>query len=134
MFQRAQNAFHHPREIGVDIRIPESKNFEALRLQEGVANLIRSSAVRQAMLTAVSFNDELGSERDEVDDVTANRRLPPEMKAEGLQFAQLHPQFDFLCGETFTKCAGIFVCQGSPPPVTSFAALTMCHPPHEGEG
>ena len=73
------------------------------------------SAVRRAVLSTVSLNDELGSERDEVDDVTANRRLPPDVKAEGLQFAQLYPQFDFLWGETFTKCAGIFVCQSSPP-------------------
>jgi hypothetical protein len=62
MFQRTQNAFHHPREIGVDIRIPESNDFEALRLQEGVANLIRSNTVRHAVLTAVGFDDELGSE------------------------------------------------------------------------
>jgi hypothetical protein len=52
-------------------------------LQEGVAILIRSSAVRRAVLSTVSFNDELAPERDEVDDVTANRRLPPDMKAEG---------------------------------------------------
>ena len=158
----------HPGEIGIDIRIPKSQNPEVLRLQESVANLIRSIAVRHSVLTAVGFNDELGSERNEIDDVPANRRLPPEMKTERLQFAQLHPQFDFLWGETLTKCAGIFVCQGShhrtsstfsyatvfpasgtksevahgsarasrllklPPPVTSFAALTMCHPPHEG--
>jgi hypothetical protein len=68
------------------------------------------------VLSAISFNDELGSERDEVDDVTANRSLPPEVEAERLKFAQRHPQFDFLRGETLTKCAGIFICQGSPRP------------------
>jgi hypothetical protein len=40
LVQRAKDAFHDPGEIGIDIRIPESQNAEALRLQEGVANLI----------------------------------------------------------------------------------------------
>jgi hypothetical protein len=99
--------------MAIDVRIPESQNPEALRSQKGVTNLIRTSAVRHAVLAAVGLNDELGSERNEVDDVTANRCLPPEMKAERFQFAQLHPQFDFLRSETFTKRAGIFVCQGT---------------------
>jgi hypothetical protein len=40
VLQRIEDAFNHAREIGIDIRIPESKNFEALRLQKCVANLI----------------------------------------------------------------------------------------------
>ena len=170
LVQRAKDGFHHPDEIGIDIRIPKSQNPETLRLQESVASLIRTMAVRQAVVTAVGFNDELGSERHEVDDVTPNRRLSSEMKAERFQFAQFYPQFNFLRGEPFTECAGVFVCQcrhhktGStflyatvfaasgtkrwvahgrartsrllrqPPPVTSFAALTMRHPPHKEEG
>jgi hypothetical protein len=80
-------------------------------LQKCVASLIRSSAFRHSVLTAVCFDNELGSEGNEVDDVTPDRRLSPEMKAEAFQFAQLHPQFDFLRGETLTKRASMFVCQ-----------------------
>jgi hypothetical protein len=114
--QGTENAFHHPREIGINVRIPESRNSEALRLQKGIANLIRPGALRHSVLTAICFDNESRSERNEVDDVTVDRCLSPEMEAERLQFAQLHPQFDFLRRETFTKCASIFVCQGSPPP------------------
>ena len=78
-----------------------------MRLQKYVANLIRSSALRHSMLTAICFDNELRSERNEVDDVTPDRRLSPEMKAEALQFAQLHPQFDFLQREPFTQRASI---------------------------
>ena len=111
MFQRTQNAFHHSREIGINVRIPESKNSEALRLQKGVANLIRSSALRHSVLAAICFDNELASERNEVDDVTADGCLSPEMKAESFQFTQLHPQFDFLRREPLAKCASDFVCQ-----------------------
>src|ERR1700681_3241295 len=41
-----------------------------------------------------------------------DRCLSPEMIAERLQFAQLHPEFDFLRRESFAKCAGVFICQG----------------------
>ena len=85
--QGTENAFHHPGEIGINVRIPKSKNSEALRLQKGVANLIRSSALRHSVLAAICFDNELASERNEVDDVTADGCLSPEMKAEGLQFA-----------------------------------------------
>ena len=112
MFQCTQNAFHHAFEIGVDVRIPESKNLEALRLQKTVAKLIRARALGHSVLTAIGFYDESGLERNEVDDVTPDRCLSPEMKAEAFQFAQLHPQFDFLRRESFAKRAGIFVCQG----------------------
>ncbi|MEA2910276.1 MAG: hypothetical protein QOJ15_2357 [Bradyrhizobium sp.] len=101
-----------PGEISINIRIPEPQNFKALRLQKRVANLIRSSASRHSVLSAVGFNNKVGSERNEVDDVTTDRCLSPEMKAEWFQFTQLHPQFDFLRRETLAKCAGIFVCQG----------------------
>ena len=81
MVQHTQNAFHHPGEIGIDIRIPESKNPEALRLQKGVARLIRSSAFEHSMLTAVGFDDEFRPKRNKVDDVGTDGRLPAEMKA-----------------------------------------------------
>jgi hypothetical protein len=68
------------------------------------------------VLTTVGLDNELGSERNEVDDVTADGCLSPEMKAESFQFTQLHPQFDFLWREPFAKCASDFVCQGSPSP------------------
>jgi hypothetical protein len=112
VFQCTQNAFHHTFEIGVDVRIPESKNLEALRLQKSVANLIRACALEHSMLTAIGFYDESGLERNEVDDVTSDRCLSPEMKAEAFQFAQPHPQFDFLRRKSLAKRAGIFVCQG----------------------
>src|SRR5713226_3216531 len=112
--QRTQNAFHHPGEIAINVRIPESKNSKTLRLQKGVANLIRSSTLRHSVLTTVCFDNELRSERNEVDDVTADGCLSSEMKAEGFQVAQPHPQSDFLRRQTFENCAGIFICQGSP--------------------
>src|SRR6266849_1809330 len=112
--QRTQNAFHYPSEIAINVRIPESKNSKTLRLQKGVANLIRSSTLRHSVLTTVCFDNELRSERNEVDDVTADGCLSSEMKAEGFQVAQPHPQSDFLRRQTFAKCAGIFICQGSP--------------------
>jgi hypothetical protein len=59
--QRTQNAFHHPFEIGINIRIPEAKNPEALRLQKSVARLIGSSAVRHSMLPAVTFDDKFAA-------------------------------------------------------------------------
>jgi hypothetical protein len=142
VFQGNQNAFHHASEIGIDVRIPESKNSKTLRLQEGVANLIRSSTLRHSVLTAIRFDNELGSERNEVDDVAADRRLSPEMKAEGFQLAQLHPQFDFLRRKTFAKCTSIFVCQGSPSSEAHLhmrwlflpAAAVFLIPPPCGEG
>src|SRR4051812_9554661 len=44
------------------------------------------------MLTAVGFDDEPRLERNKVDDVRADWRLPPKVKPEAFQFAQLHPQ------------------------------------------
>jgi hypothetical protein len=99
--ERTQNAFHHAREIGINVRIPKSENSETLRLQKSVASLIGSSTRRHSVLTTICFDNELGSERNEVDDVAADGCLSPEMKAETFQFAQLHPQFDFLRRETF---------------------------------
>ena len=130
MFQLTQNAVHHTGEIGINVRIPESKNSKSLRLQKVIANLIRLSAFRHSVLTAVCFDNELRSERNEVNDVTADGCLSPKMKAEGFQLAQLYPQFDFLRRKTFTKCASSFVCQGYPHPT----GLTAGHPPHKGEG
>jgi hypothetical protein len=124
------NSLHHTGEIGIDIRIPESKDSKSLRLQKYVANLIRSSAFRHSVLAAVCFDNELRSERNEVNDVTADGCLSPKMKAEGFQFAQLYPQFDFLRREPLTQRASIFVCQGYPHPT----GLTAGHPPHKGEG
>jgi hypothetical protein len=87
VFQRTQNAIHHPGEIGVNLRIPEPKNSKALRLQKGVANLIGSSTPPHSVLATICFDNELGSERNEVDDVPADRCLSPEMKVKGFQFA-----------------------------------------------
>ena len=71
--------------------------------------------LREAVLTSICFDDEPGSERNEVDDIGTDGRLSPDVKPEPLQLAQLRPQFDFLWRETFTKCASIFVCQNSGP-------------------
>ena len=79
-----------------------------MRAKEVVANPIRQGTLGHDVLTAICFDDDLGSERNEVDDVGSDRRLPPEMKPECFQFAQLYPQLDFLWGEAFAKCAGIF--------------------------
>ena len=65
------------------------------------------------MLTAIRFDDQMGSETNEIDDVGTDWGLPSEMEAEGFQLAQLHPQFDFLQGETLTKRTSLFVCQGT---------------------
>ncbi len=64
------------------------------------------------MLATIHFDNEFGSERNEVDDVRTDRCLSPEMKAVGFHFAQFHPQFYFLRRETLAKCASNFVCQG----------------------
>jgi hypothetical protein len=113
MIQRACDVFNHAREIGIDIRILESENPESLRSQERVANLIRPRSLRHSVLTAICFDDQMGSETNEVDDVGADWGLPSEMEAEGFQLAQLHPQLDFLQGETLAKRTGLFVCQGT---------------------
>jgi len=60
--QGTENAVHHTGEIGIDIRIPESKDSKPLRLQKVIANLIRLSAFRHSVLAAVCFDNQLGSE------------------------------------------------------------------------
>jgi hypothetical protein len=87
LVQRSQDAFHDPGEILVNIGIPEPKNSEALREQKCVTILIGLRARRQSMMTSVGLDDEPGSERNEVHDVTADRRLSPKMKPERLQLA-----------------------------------------------
>ena len=52
-----------------------------MRLQKSVANLIRLRALVRSMLTAIRLNDELRSERHEVDDVGTDGRLSTKMKA-----------------------------------------------------
>jgi hypothetical protein len=63
------------------------------------------------MLATIDLNDRSRTERDEVNDVAADRRLPAKMKPDRLQFAQVDPQFDFLGCKTFAKRAGILICQ-----------------------
>jgi hypothetical protein len=65
-------------------------------MQECISRSIRLSAFRQVMLSAVDFDDDPRTERNEIHDVSTNRRLPSEMKAKRLQLAQLHPQLHFL--------------------------------------
>jgi hypothetical protein len=112
--QRTQNAVHHAREIGINIRIPKSKYPETLRPQKRIANLVRLSTVRQSVLATICFDNEPGSEGHEVDNVTADRGLSPKVITKRLQFAQLHPQFGLLRGETFAKRARNFVRHDTP--------------------
>ena len=60
------------------------------------------------------FDDESASEANEIDDISTNGRLPPEVEPKRLQLAQLHPKSDFLRRKTFAKCAGNFVSQDGP--------------------
>ena len=112
--QRIQNAFHDSGKVGIHIRIPEPKNSEALRHKKGVTSVIRLRSLMQPVLTSICFDDQPASEANEVDDIGTNGRLSAEIDPERLQLPQLHPQFDFLRRETFTKCAGNFVSQDSP--------------------
>jgi hypothetical protein len=116
LVQRSQNALHHPSEILINIGIPEPKNPEALSEEKCVTDLIGQRGPRQSVLTSIGFDHEPGTERNEVHDVTTDRRLPPKLETERLQLAQLRPQFDFLRRETLAKRAGIFVCQDSDRP------------------
>ena len=68
------------------------------------------------MLTAIDFDDDLRTERNKIDDVSTDRRLPSEMKAKRLQFAQLHPQLHFLRRQALPECASISVRHDDPHP------------------
>ena len=87
MVQRVQDALQDTNEIVIDIRIPETKNSEALREKKCVTNLIRLDARRHSVLTSIGFDDEPGPERNEVHDVAADRCLSPKVKPERFQLA-----------------------------------------------
>jgi hypothetical protein len=85
--QRVQNAFHDASEIVIDIRIPETKNSQALWEEKCVTDLIRLRTRGQSMMTSICLDDEPGPEWNEVHDVAADRGLSPKVKPERFQLA-----------------------------------------------
>jgi hypothetical protein len=102
-----QDAHHHPIQISIHVRIPESQDLESSRSKEGIALTIRWNTSIDAMMTAVDLDDHSTTERGEVDNVAADWRLPSKMKPEFFQFTQLHPYFHFLRRQSFAKRPGI---------------------------
>jgi len=115
--QGTENDFHSLPEDWHQCPIPESKNSKSLVTAESRREpdpSVRPSPAFRAGHRSASITN-WASERNEIDDVTPDRRLSPEVEAESLQFAQLYPQFDFLRRKTFTKCASISFAKGTPP-------------------
>jgi len=113
--QGMHDAFHHTVQIPIHVRIPEPQDVKSPRAEERVAFAVRSHTRLDTVLATIYLDDQSCAERDKVDDVAADRCLPPKMKSERLQFAQLDPYFDFLRREAFAKRAGILICQKPSP-------------------
>jgi len=80
-----------------------------LSCEKRIANAGGITIRLQAMLASISLDNDAIAERDEINDVSADRRLPSEMKAKAFQSAQVHPQLHFLTYESPSKRQGILV-------------------------
>jgi hypothetical protein len=81
--KRRQNVRHHTVEIGVDVGIPEPEGLKALPFQNGVSDRVVSSLGIFGMTASIALDDKAAAETDEVEVVTAERRLPAEVKPRG---------------------------------------------------
>src|SRR3954464_4431631 len=89
--QVRQNTFHHTVEILIDIRIPEPQNSESLCVQKLIANPIGPDTFRQSVLATICLDHKPRAERQEVDNVSTNRRLTAKVIAEAFQISELDP-------------------------------------------
>lgn len=76
---------HDPVQILVDIGIPETQYAKSLAMQKCIPRRIPFRARLQAVLPAINFDYEAIAKRSEINDKMADRRLPPEVKAQGLE-------------------------------------------------
>ena len=81
---------------------------EALTAQDNTALPISGEIRRHGVLIAIGFDDQPGGQADEVDHITTDRHLPPEVIAARLEPTQPSPQPRFLRRETLAKstCGG----------------------------
>ena len=101
----AQNSYddiHHRIQFAIDFMIPEPQHSKPLAFQKRIAHSIAVRGVVDIMLPAINLDHDQVAKRHEVHDDMPDRRLPPEVKSERLEFAQLHPQFGFLRRQVLT--------------------------------
>lgn len=107
-WQRIEDGLHHAVEVTIDVGIPEVQHTEALAAQDNTTLPIGGEMCRHGVLLAIGVDDELRRQADEVYDIAADRRAPPEVIAAQLELAQPSPQPRFLRRETLAKstCGG----------------------------
>jgi len=79
--QRRHNAVHHAFEFVTHVRRPKAQHGESRAPKICVPRPITCALSHIRVLNAIHFNDELGFEAGEVNDVAALRNLPAEMPA-----------------------------------------------------
>jgi hypothetical protein len=78
---RDVNTFQHAIEIGSDIRIPEPHHAISIILQPNLSFAIAPGGGILVVVSAIELDHEPLGRKKKVDDVRANRRLSPEMRA-----------------------------------------------------
>jgi hypothetical protein len=107
-----QNRFENAVNIAQNVVVPKPNDVIPPFLQDARAFCILSSA--HVVLATIDLNDDFQVERDEIDDVVRDRRLPFELDAFKPAAAQSGPQEFFGFGRAFAERAGEFTRRPSP--------------------
>ncbi len=128
--QSSDDHIHHRLQLPIHLMIPEPQHAKSFAAQKRIPHIIPARRVIEIMLTAIDLDHEVITKRHEVHDDMPDRRLPPEVKAERLEVAQLDPQLCFLRRQVFAQlpceCVGHddLAC-GDTPPVSKLAERSL---------
>ena len=91
-----QNFIYHTCQLIIDVGVPKSQNTKAGFLKMGIAYLIAHFLLWHSVLRSINFNDQAMGVFGEIQNVSIQRHLPPEMHTLLVQDPQMPPGFDFF--------------------------------------
>ncbi len=100
--QQALNLINDAIHLAVDLEIPEAKYREAFCDEMCITNGVPLGNLAVTMLRTIHFDDELGIEFSEVENIAVGRGLPAKVKAASVKVFELNPQFHFFVGHVFS--------------------------------
>jgi hypothetical protein len=83
-------------DVGVDVGVRDAEGVEAFSPQHGIANAVVFGLVFIEVAAAIGFDDETRLEADEIEEISPERRLPPEPKPLRSQRLEVRPKPRFL--------------------------------------
>jgi hypothetical protein len=81
----------HPVDVSIELVVPEPEHGEAFTAQDDVTDIVMPRLLVLGMPPAIEFYNQPSAETDEIEEVAAKRRLPPEVEAVGPHPFQAHP-------------------------------------------